>query len=122
MHQAVLPHTFILCILHTMHVGLLACGRQYDDLLGQCNMYGKCTFNNPLNYGSLHSQEARVKPDAAVWNALIAAAGRAGQLQRALEALQDMQVCFWWSVHHMGLYSSLYATHTLHGDSAAPLV
>lgn len=40
-------------------------------------------------------QEARVRPDAAVWNALIAAAGRAGQLQRALKALQDMQVCLW---------------------------
>ena len=33
-----------------------------------------------------------MRPDAAVWNALIAAAGRAGQLQRAFEALQDMQV------------------------------
>ncbi len=39
-------------------------------------------------------QEAKVRPDAAVWNALIAAAGRAGQLQRAFEALQDMQVQF----------------------------
>ncbi len=38
------------------------------------------------------SQEVKVRPDAAVWNALIAAAGRAGQLQRAFEALQDMQV------------------------------
>lgn len=38
------------------------------------------------------SQELKVRPDAAVWNALIAAAGRAGQLQRAFEALQDMQV------------------------------
>lgn len=37
-------------------------------------------------------QEVKVRPDAAVWNALIAAAGRAGQLQRAFEALQDMQV------------------------------
>lgn len=42
-------------------------------------------------------QEARVRADAAVWNALIATAGRAGQLQRAFEALEDMQVC--WLVH-----------------------
>lgn len=61
---------------------------------------GNCTCTYPLDHSSLHSQEARVKPDAAVWNALIAAAGRAGQLQRALEALQDMQVCLWWSGHH----------------------
>ena len=46
-----------------------------------------------LKHWSLVSQEARVRPDVAVWNALIAAAGRAGQLQRALEALQDMQAC-----------------------------
>lgn len=46
-----------------------------------------------LKHCSLVSQEARVRPDVAVWNALIAAAGRAGQLQRALEALQDMQAC-----------------------------
>lgn len=50
----------------------------------------------------LHFQEARVKPDAAVWNALIAAAGRAGQLRRALEALQDMQVCLWHCGHTCG--------------------
>lgn len=37
-------------------------------------------------------QEARVRADAAVWNALIATAGRAGQLQRAFQALEDMQV------------------------------
>ncbi|KAL3134957.1 hypothetical protein ABBQ32_007917 [Trebouxia sp. C0010 RCD-2024] len=43
-------------------------------------------------FGVFHDmQEARVKPDAAVWNALIGAAGRAGQLQRAMEALRDMQ-------------------------------
>lgn len=39
-------------------------------------------------------QEARVRADAAVWNALIATAGRAGQLQRAFQALEDMQVCY----------------------------
>ena len=58
------------CVWTSLH----ACIRMYNTVL------------------HLHSQEARVKPDAAVWNALIAAAGRAGQLQRALDALQDMQV------------------------------
>ena len=36
---------------------------------------------------------ARIKTDAFLWNALIAAAGRAGQLQRAYQSLEDMQVC-----------------------------
>ena len=35
---------------------------------------------------------ARLMPDAHLWNALIAAAGRAGQLQRAFQNLDDMQV------------------------------
>lgn len=34
---------------------------------------------------------ARIKPDRAVWNALITAAGRAGQLQRAFQSLEEMQ-------------------------------
>ena len=34
----------------------------------------------------------RIKTDAHLWNALIAAAGRAGQLQRAYQSLEDMQV------------------------------
>ncbi len=34
---------------------------------------------------------ARVRPDRAVWNAFITAAGRAGQLQRAFQALEEMQ-------------------------------
>ena len=33
-----------------------------------------------------------MRGDSACWNALIAAAGRAGQLERAFEALQNMQV------------------------------
>lgn len=33
---------------------------------------------------------ARVQPDAAVWNSLITAAGRAGQLQRAFDVLDEM--------------------------------
>ena len=36
---------------------------------------------------------ARIKPDRVVWNGLITAAGRAGQLQRAFQGLEDMQVC-----------------------------
>ena len=38
---------------------------------------------------------SRIKPDRAVWNALITAAGRAGQLQRAFQGLEDMQVGAW---------------------------
>ena len=34
--------------------------------------------------------EARVNPDAAVWNALVTAAGRAGQLQRSFDVLEHM--------------------------------
>ncbi len=34
---------------------------------------------------------AHVRPDRAVWNAFITAAGRAGQLQRAFQALEEMQ-------------------------------
>lgn len=37
---------------------------------------------------------ARVHADAFLWNALIAAAGRAGQLQRAFQSMDDMQVRF----------------------------
>lgn len=40
---------------------------------------------------------ARIKPDRAVWNALITAAGRAGQLQRAFQGLEDMQAGAWLS-------------------------
>ena len=35
---------------------------------------------------------ARVPGDAAVWNALVHAAGRAGQLQRAFNCVEDMLV------------------------------
>ena len=37
-------------------------------------------------------QAARVRPDATAWNSLIASAGRAGNLQRAQEVLEDMMV------------------------------
>ncbi len=37
-------------------------------------------------------QEARVQPDAVVYNTLITLAGRAGQLQRALEVVSEMEV------------------------------
>jgi pentatricopeptide repeat protein len=37
-------------------------------------------------------QAAKQHPDAILWNALITAAGRAGQLQRAFHTLEDMQV------------------------------
>ena len=37
-------------------------------------------------------ETAHIKPDAAAWNALIAAAGAAEQLDRAFEVLEDMQV------------------------------
>lgn len=33
---------------------------------------------------------ARINPDAPVWNALVTAAGRAGQLQRSFDVLEDM--------------------------------
>ncbi|KAL4443545.1 hypothetical protein ABPG75_011282 [Micractinium tetrahymenae] len=36
------------------------------------------------------ARAARIPTDAAVWNALVTAAGRAGQLQRAFEVLEDM--------------------------------
>ncbi len=36
--------------------------------------------------------KARVQADAAVWNALVGAAGRAGQLQRAFNVVEDMLV------------------------------
>lgn len=49
-------------------------------------------YDGLLKMPTFGLQEVKVRPDAAVWNALIAAAGRAGQLQRAFEALQDMQV------------------------------
>ena len=39
-------------------------------------------------------QAARVRPDATAWNSLIASAGRAGNLQRAQEVLEDMLVNF----------------------------
>lgn len=35
-------------------------------------------------------KSARIPTDAAVWNALVTAAGRAGQLQRAFNVLEDM--------------------------------
>ena len=35
-------------------------------------------------------QDIRLNPDAPVWNALVTAAGRAGQLQRAFDVLEDM--------------------------------
>ena len=38
-------------------------------------------------------RNARLQTDPFLWNALIAAAGRAGQLQRAFQNLDDMQVC-----------------------------
>lgn len=41
---------------------------------------------------------ARIKPDRAVWNALITAAGRAGQLQRAFQSLEEMQARAWTPV------------------------
>ena len=34
---------------------------------------------------------ARLHPDGVLWNALITAAGRAGQLQRAFQTLEEMQ-------------------------------
>ena len=37
-------------------------------------------------------RNARLPPDPFLWNALIAAAGRAGQLQRAFQNMDDMQV------------------------------
>lgn len=36
------------------------------------------------------AKASRVPTDAAVWNALVTAAGRAGQLQRAFNVLEDM--------------------------------
>ena len=39
----------------------------------------------------LRRQEARLQPDAPIWNGLITLAGRAGQLQRAFQVLEDMQ-------------------------------
>lgn len=42
-------------------------------------------------FGLIETMDAaRVQPDAAVWNALINAAGRAGQLQRAFDVLDEM--------------------------------
>lgn len=43
-------------------------------------------------HGILFPQDVRVQPDAVVYNALVAAAGRAGQLQRALEIVSEMEV------------------------------
>ena len=37
-------------------------------------------------------EKAHIMPDSVIWNAFIAAAGRAGQLQRAFDALTRMQV------------------------------
>ena len=37
-------------------------------------------------------RNARLQTDPFLWNALIAAAGRAGQLQRAFQNMDDMQV------------------------------
>ena len=37
-------------------------------------------------------RSARLQTDPVLWNALIAAAGRAGQLQRAFQNMDDMQV------------------------------
>ena len=37
------------------------------------------------------AQDARLQPDAPIWNGLITLAGRAGQLQRAFQVLEDMQ-------------------------------
>ena len=39
----------------------------------------------------LIAQESRLQPDAPIWNGLITLAGRAGQLQRAFQVLEDMQ-------------------------------
>ena len=53
-------------------------------------------------------QAARVRPDATAWNSLIASAGRAGNLQRAQEVLEDMMVNFC-----RGFYSQGLAPHEL---------
>ena len=58
-------------------------------------------------------QEARVRADAAVWNALIATAGRAGQLQRAFQALEDMQVCSLAVVDWVQLYCNCHSCYNL---------
>jgi len=43
--------------------------------------------------------KARVQADAAVWNALVGAAGRAGQLQRAFNVVEDMLVSSGFSLY-----------------------
>jgi len=66
-----------------------------------------------------------VQPDSVVYNALITVAGRAGQLQRALEVVSGMEVrCLfqpqgsWSCVQHIGLLPQtaprLYRRLTLH--------
>ncbi len=51
---------------------------------------------------------ARLHPDAVLWNALITAAGRAGQLQRAFQTLEEMQVqfCLWFGSNQPATLSS----------------
>ena len=46
-------------------------------------------------------KRSRGAVDPGIWNAFITAAGRANQLQRALQALKDMQV--WLSCAHAAL-------------------
>lgn len=77
-------------------------GQVYTALISACS---REILNTPLGNRRLQlvllerahgvlaeMRAARLKPDAVLWNALITAAGRAGQLQRAFQTLEEMQV------------------------------
>jgi pentatricopeptide repeat protein len=49
------------------------------------------TVKTMSGFVCMQMRAARHAPDAVLWNALIAAAGRAGQLQRAFHTLEEMQ-------------------------------
>lgn len=60
-----------------------------------------------------------LRPDAFLYNALITAAGRAGQVQGAFQTLEDMQVRPPPLVHSPGLFPTPYSVCTC-SDRAVP--
>lgn len=59
-------------------------------------------------------EKARIMPDSVIWNAFIAAAGRAGQLQRAFDALNRMQVRLYVQSCPFCFVEALMQHHSLH--------
>eukprot|EP00891_Asterochloris_glomerata_P001000 jgi/Astpho2/1000/Aster-00825 len=69
---------------------ITACSRRIHGSAGYISRRDQLVLLEQATQVFKDMQAARVRPDATAWNSLIASAGRAGNLQRAQEVLEDM--------------------------------